>query len=230
MSVSLLNLREQIKLDYKISGDADFPAARLNLLINQAQRFVQMQLNGLGIKRWETSISFTGGTLPAAAFLSTANNVKSVPISSLTNLAESPNAIRFIQTVGGTTWNQAKEVNEAFVNEHLGNSLNTPSLADSIFWRSDGTVYIAPSTVTTAIIHFYKVVTDLSGDSDATEIPVEFTEHIVKRAGIDIETIRGNIQDKENEIVGLSNSITGAWQKFLEKQQLAEAQKKQTLN
>jgi len=273
--ITLLNYREQIQLDYKVDGDPNFPGSRILVFINQAQRFVQMQLNGLGIKRWERKSQFTtpvtvtggalvsgqiytitvagtadfsnvavvisgtintngcvfqanGNTVPTSwagatlttagltpdTFLSGINNVKSFPMSFLPSLAESPAALRFIQTSDGTVWNQAKEANETSLNSHLGNSIMAPTPRDSIFWRSDGVVYIAPLAIITAIVHFYRVVTDLVNDSDVSEIPAEFMEYVIKRVGVEIDFIRNKIPDKENAITEVANAITAAYKKF----------------
>jgi hypothetical protein len=275
MPITLLNYREQIQIDYKVDGDPNFPASRILVFINQAQRFVQMQLNGLGIKRWEkatrftTPVSVTNGTLVSgqiytittagtadfsnvaivlsgtintngcifqasgniaptswtgatlttvgltpSAFISGTNNAQSIQLSYLPSLAESPAALRFIETSDGISWNQAKEANEGSLNNHLNNSLMTPTAKDSIFWRSDGIIYISPVSISTAIVHFYRVVTDLVNDNDITEIPIEFMEYVIKRVGVEIDYIRKQIPDKESAIVGVANAITNAYQKF----------------
>jgi|GEM_PF-3131801 hypothetical protein len=275
MPVTLLNYREQIQIDYKVDGDPNFPANRILVFVNQAQRFLQMQLNGLGIKRWERATKFSppvtvtsgalvagqvyvitiagtgdfsnvaivisgtintngcifqanGNTIPnnwtgatlttagltAASFISGTNNVQSILMSYIPSFAESPATLRFIETSDGTTWNQAKEANEVSLNNHLNNSIMTPTAKDSIFWRSDGIIYIAPLSITTAIIHFYRVVSDLALDTDVSEIPIEFMEYVIKRVGIEIDFIRNKIQDKEPAITAVTNAITNAYQKF----------------
>lgn len=300
MSTTLLDLKNQIKIDYKLSGDPNFSGNRLNLMINQAQRYVQIQLNGLGIKKWEdyskllTSIIITTGTLtkgqiylvdtedsadfsncaevisgtawtsgcifkatsssvptswgagseeiyaigmgPGTTFLSSTNNVSAVPIAYLPHIAESPKSIRFVQTFDSTTWNQAKEVNELFVHEHLSNTYQLPTGKDSIFWRSDNIIYLAPQDyarseeLTEAIIHYYRIVTDLSADTDVTEIPSQFVEHLIKRVGIEILSIKGLIKDKEKAIDGVSAAINNAYEKFLGTTQSKKADKKQKMS
>ena len=292
MPITLLNYREQIQIDYKVDGDPNFPSSRILVLLNQAQRFVQMQLNGLGIIRWERVSTFspptslTGGPvtagqiyqittsstadfsnvaivlsgtintngcifqasqsanptswgssgalstvgLTAAAFMSGSNNVQSILITAIPSMAESPAALRFLETSDGTTWNQInKETNELSVKSFLGNSIMTPTPKDSIFWRSDGIIYISPYTISTVKVHFYKVVTDLVADTDVTEIPAEFMEYVIKRVGIEIDFIREKIKDKEAAITEVTNSITSAYDKFVNTQQGKQEDQKEKL-
>lgn len=226
MGATLLNLREAVRTDYKLDGDANFPISRMTWLINQAQRYVQIQLNGLGIKKWEMVVpnvslishTFAGFTL------------QSFNTSTLTNLAESPKSIRFIEVTDASSNNGlAFEVDEKFAFEHLNNSILAPTIKDPFFWRMDNVIYLAPSTVAGCITHFYGVVTDLVADTDITEIPVEFTETIIKRVGIEVDAIRGRLQDKQAAIDGLSNSITEVWQKYMEKTAVKDQDNKASL-
>jgi len=57
--------------------------------------------------------------------------------------------------------------------------------------------------------------TDLSVDSDVSEIPEEFTEYIVRRSVSQVEKALGKTQEslaKEND---LRNDIAGAYEKFV---------------
>lgn len=224
MPTTLLNLREQIRLDYKLEGDPNFPITRLTLMINQAQRYVQIQLNGLGFKKWEKIATLTLGP---NVFVN--KSLMNAALSLTPDMIESPKSIRFVEVGDGTTYGLAYEVSEAFAYEHLNNSLLAPTIKDPFFFRMDNFIWLAPSTILTGTLHYYAVITDLAADTDATQIPTEFVQYITKRVGIEIDAIRGLIVNKDNAIAGLSDQITGAWQKFMNTQQQKDVDKKANL-
>ena len=278
MPTTLLNMRNQLEIAYKISGDPNFVPGVLNLLINQAQRSVQIQLNGLGIKKWEAMASLavsveahsgslvagqiyvinavTGGAdfsnvaivisgtinVPGCKFIANASisptswgsggsvntvaltsasfigkSVQSVSVSSLVNMAESPNALRFAEVSDGTDYGFAKEVNEQFAFEHLNNPYFSPTVKNPFYFRVSGNIYFAPATINAAKVHYYRVIADLSADSDVTEMPTEFVEFIIKRAGVEIQFMKNEIKDKDSAISAVNDSITQAYSKFLDK-------------
>ena len=90
MGMSLAQFRDQVELGANIKGDPDFGVTRVNRKINLACRYVQIQLNGLGFKKWETAMPITplAGTFSGAA-------IKKIGVNNLTNMLESPRSIPF---------------------------------------------------------------------------------------------------------------------------------------
>lgn len=223
MSATLKQLRDQIVLDYQITGSEQFPDARLDRLINLAQRYVQLQLNGLGLKKWEKTAALT---LASANFAGQTLMQASVPADML----ENPRAIRFITTVKQTegasdVYGQAKELDESVLLKVLLNTYQVPTNTDPVFVRMNNKLYIAPGTIDSADIYYYKIVPDLASDSSATEIPAEFEEFIVKRVGVEVDSIVGKIKDKESAIQEINNQISLTYQKFLGSAQQADSAK-----
>lgn len=214
MPATLLQLKDQIIIDSGIEGNPKFPSLRLTRLINLAQRKVQTQLNGLGMRKWENSDSLT---LSPGTF-----NIVGIKTSSLStdfpNMIESPNSIIFIECTGVSNSGLAYEVDKDRFAEQLANTYLAPTEKQPIFMRLAQKVYIAPSTITSATAYYYKNITDLSADSDITEMPAEFEEYIVKNVIIDIEYILGKLADKSGAQNQLANEVSQAYEKFLGKQ------------
>lgn len=213
MSATLKQLRDQIIIDAGIEGQTKFPIARLNRMINQAQKFVQLKIVGLGMKKWEKKSSSI--TPSAATFVG--NNVKMISISTdLSDLLESSDSIPFIEVSDGANNGLAYPVDKERFLSQISNTYMTPSIADneSVFMRLSGSLYIAPSSVTTAYVHYHKVVPDLIDVASETEIPVEHEEHIIRRVVIEIDDILGKLNDKQNEINNLENEISKVYQSF----------------
>lgn len=201
-------MRDQVKLDGDVLSAPEFPDARLNNIINQAQKFVQIELNGLGMKKWEAVDVVTPTTGTFAGI-----NVKISPVP--TDMLESPKSIAQIEVSDGINNGLAKEVGQTNLYDVLGNTFLTPTLTQSIFARINNKIYFAPSSISAADIHYYKRATDLSADSDVSEIPEEFTEYIVRRSVSQVEKALGKTQEslaKEND---LRNDIAGAYEKFV---------------
>ena len=59
MSMTLKQYRDMAIIKTSIEGKRLFPAARLNFMINKALKFVQLNLNGLGYKKWEAAKTYT---------------------------------------------------------------------------------------------------------------------------------------------------------------------------
>jgi hypothetical protein len=57
-----------------IEGHRLFPEARLNFMINKSMKFVQVQLNGLGYKRWEKSAIYSTTASTGAVTATTIND------------------------------------------------------------------------------------------------------------------------------------------------------------
>ena len=214
MAATLLQLRDLVKLDAGIEGMPKWADLRITKEINLAQRYVQTELNGLGMAKWESSISI--GTPSAGTYSGV--NIKTVAVTTLTNMLESPNSIMQIETTSVSTDGIAREVDKQEFEELISNTYTAPTLEEPIFMRLSGNIYISPSTVTGGTAHYYKGVTDLSSDSDTTEIPVEFEEFIVKKAVLEIDVANDKLQDKELALRQLNSDINSAYDKFLSKQ------------
>ena len=217
MSTTLLNLVEQIRTDYNLWNDEFFPNTRLIPMINLAQRDVQTKLGVLGLDKFESA---SGSLTPdAATFLG--NNVKSITINStnLPNFLERSDSIRFVECSDGTNYGFTdKPVTSGKFKDHLLNSFLSPTVSEPECIRLDNKIYLAPSTITSAIVHYYSLVTDLSAYNDPTAIPDDFAGYIVKLVGIEIESIQGKLQDKQLAIQELDKNISDSFKSFMDKQ------------
>ena len=216
MSATLLQLRDQCIIDAGIEGEPKFPTTRLNRMINLAQRYVQTNLNGLGIKKWEASDSLT---LAAGGFVGTSIKKSDLSVD-CPNMLESPNSIIFIDiTAGAAEYGLAYEIDVKNFKEQLGNTYLAPVYSSPVFMRLANFIYLAPSTISIATAYYYKAITDLASDSVATEIPIEFEDFIIKKVVLDIDNILGKLQDKELAQRQLEKDINATYEKFLGKQQ-----------
>jgi hypothetical protein len=215
---TLKQLRDQIIIDTDIVGSAEFPSTRLNRIINLAQRYVQAELNGLGMKKWESSQAITAG-LVAGAFNSGTDNVKKCVISAtyFTNMLESPKSIKFIEVNDGSNYGVAREIDVNSFQEQLSNTYLAPVISSPVFMRLANYIWLAPSSITSATAYYYKAITDLSADADTTEIPIEFEEFIIKKAGLEINTILGKLQDKQNAVQQLERDLSSVYDRFIGK-------------
>lgn len=218
MSSTLVQLRDQIILDADIKGNTQFPTLRLNKIINLAQRYVQAQLNGLGYKKFETSQAITAG-LSAAAYSASSNNVKKCAVNAtyFAGMLESPKSILCIEVNDGSSYGVAYEIDPIEFQEQLLNTFLAPTVSKPAFMRLSGYVWLAPTTITAATAYYYKNITELSSDSDQTEIPVEFEEYIIKKSVIEIQDNLGKVQDKEGKLQLLNKSISSDYEKFFGK-------------
>ena len=181
---TLLNFTDLIKVERpEIRQNANFPRAVLVRLVNDAQKYVQVQLAHLGIKQWEATDSLT---LSASTLAS--QNVKTAPLSTdcPSRLFEGRDAVKYIETTGVTSNGIAKYVDDDVLVENLRNSYLAPTELEPIFSRKNNLLIIAPSTITAATAVYYKAITDLSTDADLTTIPENYEEFIIKRALIEI--------------------------------------------
>lgn len=211
---TLKEFRDQITIDAGVSGNPLFPILRLNKMINLAQRYVQTNLNGLGMKKWETSDTLTladglfGGVTVLKSNLST----------DCPNMLESPNSIIFIDTEGSGASSIAYEVDRKNFQEQLLNPYLTSTESKPIFMRLANFIWLMPSTISDAIAYYYKAVADLSSDSASTEIPLEFEELVIKKVVLEIEAILGKIQDKVLATQQLEKDIQATYEKYIGKQ------------
>lgn len=221
---TLKNFIDQIVIDNGLSGNVNFPASRITRMVNLAQRYVQMQLNGLGMKKWENSLAITTGLgqkLSDGQFAGQAVKVFDIS-ATIPSMAESPKAIKFIEvsdtTVTPNVFGLAFEIGENNFLENVTNSFMTPTVKNSKFMRLSGRVFIAPNSITNATIHYYKTVQDLVNDNDISEVPQEFDSQILKSVQIELDAILGKLNDKQSAINQLDKDIASQWDKFLGKQ------------
>ncbi|MFA5715245.1 MAG: ubiquitin-activating E1 FCCH domain-containing protein [Candidatus Paceibacterota bacterium] len=220
MAASLKDFRDQIILDANIGGSANFGDPRLLRIINLAQRYVQAQLNGLGFKKWETSRSVT---LFNSFFAGTA--IKTFGMNNLPNMLESPRSIFFMEVSDGISHGIALPKDPIEFRDNIMNKYSLPSIKDSIFIRLANNIYLAPSTITGAVVYYYKTINDLSessltvtgaivstddglGDVDGDGIITMNDVELIMQAAI------GNIvlTDAQKEVADLNgdDAVTGA--------------------
>lgn len=216
--MTLLEIRDQVKIDAGVLGNKDFPNVRLDNMINLAQRYVQTELNGLGMKKWETSVVTT---TTQGAFHSQDDSVTFL-LSELTNMLESPKPIKTLQVYDGTTLGYAVEKSVEEFAECTRNSYLTPSIRDSVFVRLINKVWVAPGSITDITAFYYDKIAELTSDSDVSEMPDEFIEQVIKKVVLEIDLITGKLQKKEQAIAQLTKDIDSAFQKFLVKEQVAQ--------
>jgi hypothetical protein len=219
---TLKELRDEIVLIAGVKGNPDFPPTMLNRRINHSQRYVQTELNGLGMKKWETAQVITAG-LAAAAYNSASNNVKKCPINLtyFTNMLESPKSIIQIEVndAGDPSYGIAREISPENFEEQLSNTYLAPTVGKPVFMRLSGSVWLAPVGITAATAHYFKAVADLSADATLTEIPIEFEDFIIKKTVLEIKNIKGEIQNMQIEQGKLDKEIQSSYEKFLGKMQ-----------
>lgn len=212
-SATLTQLKDQIIIDAGIEGNNEFPHARLVRMINLAQKYVQLRIIKLGVKKWEKKSAVI--TPDSGTYVG--NNVKTISIStSLPDLLEGMFSIRKIEVDDSSDYGEADQVDEDKFLPQVKNTYFQPSLAnnEAVFMRLSGLIYLFPDTITSAYVHYYKTVPDLSSGTDVTEIPVEYEEFIIKRARIEIDSILGKINEKQNALNNLDAEIKEAFQNF----------------
>ena len=209
-------LRDQLIIDAGVEGDPKFPSPRLNRLLNLAQRYVQTELNGLGSKKWEAVDALTLGS---GTFVGVNIKKSAVLGTDCPNMLETPSSILFIDCNDGSTYGVAYEVDKDRFLEQISNTYLSSTLKQPIFMRLANYIWLSPATITAASAYYYKAITDLSGDSDVTEIPAEFEEYIIRKAKLEIDAILGKVQEKEMASSELQKDLSSAYEKFLSKQQ-----------
>lgn len=220
---TLVQARDQLRLDNDILGNPNFPDPLLNRYLNLAQKYVQKILNGLGIKKWETSYD---GTTELASVKFNGVSVKKITMAQIKtgstyDVGIAPNSVRFIECGDGvslsssTNFGIAKGSNEDTFHKLLSNTYAAPSLSEPRFLWINNSILIAPSTVTACMIHFYRVVKDLSSDSAEFEVPDEFIDHVIKRASIDVKDRQKLLNDKQEAIAQLDKEIKDQFATFM---------------
>jgi hypothetical protein len=219
---TLLQFRDQLKAKRpEIKGNSNFPDAWLTRLVNDSQRFVQVNLAHLGIKKWEATDALTlSAGAHAEQTVKTANLATDCP----NRLFDGKDAIKHIEcgtTSGGgnVLYGIAKYIDDDLFSEQLRNTYLAPTLSQPVFTRINNLIYLAPSTITLATASYYKAITELSADGDLTAIPEVFEEFIVKKALTEIDEILGKINEKQV----LVNELTSDIRKTFESMGLAKA-------
>lgn len=202
---TLINFIDLIKVERpEIRANNNFPKSVLIRLINDAQKYVQVQLAHLGIKQWEAtdSLTLSSGTL-ASQNVKTANLNTDCP----SRLFDDKSSIKYIETTGATYNGIAKYIDDDALIEKLRNSYTAPTELEPVFSRKNNLLYIAPSTITAGTAVYYKAVTDLASDSDTTTIPENYEEFIVKRVLIEIDGMLEKLNNKIEAINQLTKDI-----------------------
>jgi len=212
---TLKEIRSEVKNNTG-AKDPNFPPSRLNRIINLAQRYVQIQLNGLGMKKWEKSNVITAG-LTADRYNSAINNVKKCPVNAtyFPSILESPASITSIHVSDGLNYGVALMVDSACFYELLDNSYMSPEIHAPRFIRQDNYIWLAPVDITSATAYYQRIVADMVNDTDTTEIPAEMEEFCVRKAVLDIfEILDKTAKDTK---AGIDADISTAFEKFVGK-------------
>jgi hypothetical protein len=193
------------------------------------------------------TVTTSGGVadgLTDAAFNSATNNVSTISmpftdtlISYLNDVLESPASILFIdckyKLLTDSSYGLAYEVDKDRFKEVLSNTYFAPTKKQPIFMRLNNKIWIAPLVDAASLqkidqvdVFYHKVITDISviispattADDNRTEIPVEFEEHIIRKAKIEIDEILGRSEKKASASRQLDREILMAFNKFAGKQ------------
>ena len=203
---TLVQLRDQIKAERpEIQEKPEFPALFLTRLVNDGQKYVQIQLAHLGIKQWEAidDLTLTGGTI--AEIVTVSSDLSTDCPSRLFDGKESIKSLDCTGSGGGQ--GIAHYVDDDVFLEHARNTYLAPVEKEPIFTRTANQLHILPSTVTSVSATYYKSTTDLSADADKTTIPENFEPFIIKKSIIEIDSILKKLENKVEAINQLSKDI-----------------------
>lgn len=175
---------DKVTLDAGVLGNEMFPEAYIKEVVNQANRSIQVKLNGLGLEKWATS------TTPSVATATWAgNNV--CYISTPSDFLEGDNEINATTTASDGTVGFAKKMGVDMFQEALRNTYQIPTTRYPAFARMDNKFYFFPR-VTSMTFRYRKVVPTLSSDSDTSEIPLEYHDLVVAKAVLEIKKAKEN--------------------------------------
>jgi hypothetical protein len=211
---TLVNIRDLIKAKADIKGDPNFTNVLLNREINDAQRNIQLRLFHLGYTEFRGSDTLTLSSATLAD-----QSLKTAPMSTdCSNRMAVPNWLIYIDcSVSGggiTDSGLAYPVSEKVFLEHLRNGFLTPTNYEPKCMILNDLIYIAPSTIDTAIAHYYKEATDMASDSDTVDIPETFVKFIVLLVLLQIDDTKGRLADKQAALAELNNDIQKAFEAF----------------
>ena len=154
-------------------------------MINQAQRAVQVKLNGVALKKWATTSSPSVTNATWAGY-----NVCYISVP--TDFLEGDNAINATTTQAGVT-GKADEIKSQDFEETLRNSYTEPTTKYPVMTRMDNRFYFYPR-VSSMTFRYYKRVPNLSSDGDISEIPLEYHDMIVSKVVSEIKKIKAQQQ------------------------------------
>ncbi len=211
--MTLKQIREKIQLDAGILNDEMFPDARLNEMINQANRTIQVKLNGLGMEKWSTTStpSVTNSTWAG-------NNVCYISVPS--DYLEGENTISATTVDGSSVVGYASEVPTGSFEERIRNSYQKPTSKYPAMTRMDNKYYIYPR-VSTVTFRYRNIVATLSSDSDVPEIPLEYHDMIVDKVVLEVKKIN-NQQNYVLEDQKLERDIEETHTKYMRNKQEAK--------
>ena len=179
--MTLKQMRDKARLDAHILSDEMFPNARLNEIINQAQRSIQVKLNGLGMEKWATTASPSVSNSTWAGF-------DVIYITVPTDYLEGANTIS-ATSVSSSTVGYVSEIPTGQFEERLRNSYMQPTAKYPAMTRMDNKYYFFPR-VDSVVFRYRNLVTTLSSDSDVSEIPLEYHDLIVDKVVLEINKIK----------------------------------------
>lgn len=227
MAMTLSQLRDLIVAKTGIAGNRDFPIARLNQIINFAQHFVQINLNGLGYKRWEKSASttLTAGSLGSIS-------VQTAPVP--TDMLETSQSIRLIDVTDGTNHGTSSlELTPAQFEAQCKNSYLAPTVVEPAFMRLSGKIYFYPNTINAATLHYWSELAALAADGDTLGVPDEFAEFVVRQAVNAVQADLGIIKDKvaadQEIVVALKNAYQQVVSQVIDSTQSAQSRKPEAI-
>jgi hypothetical protein len=212
--MTLREIRDQIKIDANVLSDINFTNVRLNNIINQAQRYVQTELNGLGMKKWEED-----GVLAVVALTYAGIDVARSPVP--TDMLESPKSIIQIQVNddngGSIEYGIAKEVDKNSFLDVARNAFLAPTISQPVFMRLSNYIFLVPSEIVGATAYYYKVIPELTADGTESNMPEEFIEYVIRRGVSQIDKILGRLNEAISKEKDLSNDIAEAYNRFVGK-------------
>jgi len=220
--MTLLQIRDYLTMKAGIQGNRMFPQARLNQIINFARKFVQINLNGLGYKRWEKSATLT----PMASISFGSIRVRSSDIPS--DMLESSQSIILLQTSDDTIVATTKQEYSPSQFENVcANSFSAPTVKEPAYTRLANYILLFPETIISAVVYYYGALVDLVDDSDPSGVPVEFEEYVIQKALVEIQGDLSAAFDKAKGDQEVVASLGNAYQKFLGVVQQKQVNQKQ---
>ncbi len=214
MGQTLVQLRDEIYADIpQILGHEKFPQARINRYINEGQWFVQVELNGLGMKKWEKTGSLT---LAPATIAGLSVQQAAVP----PDLLESPTSIMMIDCGTGIAPGPGIEMRQIVAN--WGNSFMVPTSAQPAFCRAANMINIFPATISAATAYYLGALVALVADTDPCQIPTEFEKFVIEHAESSVRRSLGTLQDMKVAEAEIAKNIEEQYQKFLSREATRE--------
>ena len=197
---------DKVILDAGILEDEMFPEARVKQELNDAQRSVQVKLNGLGLKKWETSSSPSVSDTTWAGY-----NVSYVSVP--TDMLEGDNIVNAV-TVSSSISGYASMIDESKFYERIKNTYLIPTAKYPVMVRLDQKLYFFPRPTSVSLV-YRKYLPTLTGDSDVSSLPLEYHDLMVKKAVLEIKKAKENQMfivedsklDKEVEETYVKNAL-----------------------